>query len=414
MKSGIPLTLPFALFLLILLLIVLHPGAALWARSPGFAAPPHALFGIAFLLGLFFAQSRVSFLSLLMAAVTCRLNHVGFSGPDTAAGEATILLAAAGVPAVAALFYRLSERGVFTPHGMRRALIVAASLAVVTLLPAIPAFSRAVASASSGFVRPMSPWIPVPAAGLLALAISLPFLIAPKEHESPALGPLLGMALLFVFAALGFRSSLWEAEKERAAMLLFMTGSGATLIWAVLESAWRHANIDELTGLPGRRILKYHLRCLGSSYAVAMVDIDHFKSVNDRYGHDIGDQVLRFVAASLQRSEAGTAYRYGGEEFVIVTRRMEFEDFVAELELLRYAISQREFVIRGPDRPSRKPRRSFPPAGPRRRQAIPLTVSIGVARVDRRRITPQEVLEAADKALYQAKENGRNQLCKAR
>ena len=76
---------------------------------------------------------------------------------------------------------------------------------------------------------------------------------------------------------------------------------------------------DELTGLPGRRALNEKLQRMGRIYTLAMADVDHFKVFNDTHGHDVGDQVLRMVAAQLRRvSGGGHAYRYGGEEFTLV------------------------------------------------------------------------------------------------
>ena len=410
MKIPALLVFPLALFLLLLLLMVLHPGAATWGDSPTLTILPYLVFGMAALLGLFFAQSRVLFMALTLGILTLLLDHYVFGCQDLAKGSAIVFLAAVGVPALTAALYRLSERGVFNPHGATRAMAIAFYLLVLALLPQIPSFGQAVRSTPYALLKPISEWITVPAIGLVAFVGSLPFLLTGKEHESPALGSLLYFALLFCFAGLAFESALWAGGKGEPALLLFMSGAGITLVWAVLESAWRHANIDELTELPGRRVLKYHLRCLGSSYGIAVLDLDHFKSVNDKYGHEVGDHVRRFVAAELQRSAAGATFRYGGEEFVIVARNRELEDFVADLESLRYSISQREFVIRGPDRPARKPRRGSPNSSPRKRQALPLTVSIGVAMSNPRCASPQEVLEAADRALYRSKENGRNRV----
>src|SRR2546421_12493897 len=76
---------------------------------------------------------------------------------------------------------------------------------------------------------------------------------------------------------------------------------------------------DSLTQLPARRALNEALLRLGSQYTVGMVDVDHFKRINDSHGHDVGDQVLKMVAARLaQVGGGGRAYRYGGEEFAVI------------------------------------------------------------------------------------------------
>ena len=91
------------------------------------------------------------------------------------------------------------------------------------------------------------------------------------------------------------------------------------LVAAVAHEAYQMAFRDELTGLPGRRALNERLQRLGRSYVIAMADVDHFKKFNDTHGHDVGDQVLRLVAAQLRKiGGGGKAYRYGGEEFTLV------------------------------------------------------------------------------------------------
>jgi diguanylate cyclase (GGDEF)-like protein len=187
-----------------------------------------------------------------------------------------------------------------------------------------------------------------------------------------------------------------------------MSGAAMTFAWAVLESSWRSAHIDELTELPGRRALKHRLASLGSSYAIAVMDIDFFKKINDRYGHDTGDQVLRFVAAHLRKNEKGRTYRYGGEEFVMVCEDVALTTMVTDMEELRKSIDKSRFVVRSKDRPKEKPQNPSPPTTMPEERTIRVTVSIGVAASSDKYFSPDEVLVAADKALYRAKKDGRN------
>src|SRR4029077_7824091 len=78
------------------------------------------------------------------------------------------------------------------------------------------------------------------------------------------------------------------------------------------------AFVDALTGLPNRRALDEALARLSGDYALAMVDVDHFKQFNDTHGHDAGDRVLRSVAQQLRATRGGQAFRYGGEEFCLL------------------------------------------------------------------------------------------------
>ena len=165
---------------------------------------------------------------------------------------------------------------------------------------------------------------------------------------------------------------------------------------------------DGLTGLPARRALNEALQRLGGRYAVAMVDVDHFKKLNDRYGHDVGDQVLKMVAAKLAGAPGGgRAFRYGGEEFALLFPGRTVEECLPDLETLRQDVADAHFTIRRRLRPRRRPTTM---KTARRREQVAVTVSIGVAEPDGRRKTPDQVIQAADQGLYQAKDGGRNRV----
>ncbi len=165
---------------------------------------------------------------------------------------------------------------------------------------------------------------------------------------------------------------------------------------------------DELTQLPARRALKEVLLQLGSQYTVAMIDIDYFKKFNDRYGHDVGDQVLQMVASKLAKvGRGGKAFRYGGEEFTLIFPG-SLMDVIPHVERVRKTIESSEFLLRGPKRPRKKPEKSV--TTKKSLEKVSVTVSIGVAERDDRYRTPREVVKAADKALYRAKNSGRNRI----
>ena len=166
---------------------------------------------------------------------------------------------------------------------------------------------------------------------------------------------------------------------------------------------------DELTGLPGRRALTEALLRVGGRYAVAMVDVDHFKRFNDTYGHQVGDQVLRMVAAKLDRvGGGGRSFRYGGEEFAILFPNASAADAFPHIETLRKTIEATRFALRGPGRPRKKPATARP--RPTSRKEVSVTVSVGLAERDGRKTNAQQVIAAADKALYRAKGSGRNRV----
>jgi diguanylate cyclase (GGDEF)-like protein len=166
----------------------------------------------------------------------------------------------------------------------------------------------------------------------------------------------------------------------------------------LMDLLQKEAETDELTGLPNRRtFLDTAANLFRSSEQISlfMLDIDHFKNVNDTYGHDAGDEVLRALAA------AGTTYsrekdifpRIGGEEFVALLPETNLEQARSIAEKLRTVLEQQDFI------------HSW-----RIDQAIPFTVSIGVATRAPGEVEVGEVLKRADQALYRAKEGGRNRV----
>jgi len=191
----------------------------------------------------------------------------------------------------------------------------------------------------------------------------------------------------------------------------FMAAAGAILVVALLEESYRLAFRDTLTGLPGRRALEERLRGLRGRYVIAMVDVDHFKKFNDTHGHDIGDQVLKLVAARLAEvAGGGIAYRYGGEEFSVLFPDAALDEAMPHLDAIRASIQGYRMAVRAPGRPKRAE------DGSRRRGAgnpekhLSVTVSIGACARDERLRTPAQVIKAADEALYRAKQSGRNKV----
>jgi len=197
-------------------------------------------------------------------------------------------------------------------------------------------------------------------------------------------------------------------DRPRLMMLYF--GSGALILAvSLIEHAHAMAYLDPLTGLPNRRSLDEFLPQLHGRFSLAMVDVDHFKQFNDTYGHDAGDQVLRKVAGHLANlSGGGHAFRYGGEEFSLVFPGKSSKEAQPHLEALRARIEETGFSLRGSLRPKRKPRERR--SSPRGARKVHVTVSIGVAGLGDECGTSQAVLQAADRALYRAKQEGRNQV----
>ncbi|SDJ91535.1 GGDEF domain-containing protein [Natronincola ferrireducens] len=191
-------------------------------------------------------------------------------------------------------------------------------------------------------------------------------------------------------------------EDISVSLPIFYSTMGMLLIISVISSSYNMAYIDELTQIPSRRALEETLLKLGGQYTIAMLDIDFFKKFNDKYGHDVGDDVLAMVASILKGVDAGgKAFRYGGEEFTIVFSGKSMASVLPSLEKLRKDISQKSYIYKRKST-KRKQGKSNPA------KALKVTISIGVAEKNQKYTTPEEVRNAADKALYRAKKKGRN------
>ncbi len=203
------------------------------------------------------------------------------------------------------------------------------------------------------------------------------------------------------------------------------------LLHSMFRMYWFRVYIDELTGIPNRRALDEYTMFLDGEYTIAMVDIDHFKTFNDKYGHDEGDNVLRMVAKTLDTESKHKAYRYGGEEFCIVFERVNAEDASMYANKIRRALEERDFYIRSASSKasrskSRKSDKSKLSEGLKNifkkkkknqtkssKKATPgknvqVTISVGLANPDCVARDALAVIKKADKALYKAKEGGRN------
>jgi len=358
---------------------------------------PAAAFAAGLFLALRYRRGRLLF-CLLVLALGAWAPHWAKAGP---ARQLAFDGAAVLVPLNLLVLSLLPDRGVFTPAGWRRWAAVLGQAAVVAVVAvAAPAGGDAVFRASllaSGITR----WIGLPAPALLAfvLAFALLSVLTVREPEGPGRGALWALVACFVALTMG--------RPGVAATVAFSTGA-VILSVAVIETSYHQVYHDALTGLPGRRALDEEMLRLGERYAVAMVDVDHFKRFNDTFGHDVGDEVLRMVATRLGAvGLGGKAYRYGGEEFSILFPQLGADQARPALEAVRQAVATTQFTVRKRLRPRRKPHPVPARAGSRRSS---ITVSIGVAEPGGKLKTPEQVLQAADRALYQAKEQGRNRV----
>lgn len=166
--------------------------------------------------------------------------------------------------------------------------------------------------------------------------------------------------------------------------------------------------MDSLTGVwrrnMGEKVLEKMTR-EKKSFAIAFLDIDHFKAINDIYGHSAGDQVLKKFANRIKEKikEGDTMIRWGGEEFILVLENISEEDALKRVDQLRALIEGEEFEVKTESKEN---------PGTYVTRKIPVNMSSGVRHRegDEDEVTADMLIEQADRALYAAKEGGRNKV----
>lgn len=362
---------------------------------------PYIILAIGAILAWRFHRSRLALVIFILFISERSLYYFGANGAFAFDHDNSILLAnGILLPVNIALFYLVRERGFFNLGGMVRIIFI--------------------------LLQPLAVYLALRLQPDLFQYLSYQLLNYPQLESLPLSQPvvLVNGIILFVFftgALLGkggaiVRGFFWaliatllalSAKSNGQSATLYYSAAGLIIIAAVIETAYAMAFQDELTGLPARRALNTALHGLGRRYAIAMLDIDFFKKFNDRFGHDVGDQVLCMVASHLRRvGGGGKPYRFGGEEFTIIFPGKSKTDAIPYLEMLRQSIEAAQFGLRGKNRPKKPPKKM------KKAQAEPktvsVTISIGVAEADNKHPKPNSVMKAADQALYRAKKRGRN------
>jgi diguanylate cyclase (GGDEF)-like protein len=391
--------------LLLALSAALVNSSLLGRVAPSLAFYYFAVFAAGLLLAWRFNSSRVLFSLLALLLAHRAVDFFSFGQTHTGPGRTAVILAALLIPLnyIALAFMR--ERGL-TIAGIAPRFGMLFLQSVVVAVLCRPENSRTVSATTGENVLPS--WVLV---GFVAAAVVLVarFFQTRKPVETGFLWSLMAVFLWLGLAPIG------------AAADAYVATAGLILAASLIETSYVLAYHDELTGIRGRRAFNEAQLSLDQQYAIAIVDIDHFKHFNDTYGHDTGDQVLRMVASRLADvGGGGQAFRCGGEEFAILFRNTSAKDAFERLDVLRQVIQNSVFRFRGSERRNearpgqserRKPARKKAAAALQRpADDLSVTVSIGVAEPSTRYRQPEQVIHAADQALYRAKHNGRNRV----
>jgi diguanylate cyclase (GGDEF)-like protein len=378
-----------------------------------------------------FNSSRILFSLLVLLLAHRAVDFFSAGQVHTGPGRMAVALAALMIPLNFIVFAAMRERGlVVAGIAPRFGLLFLES--VVFAVMCRPENSS-IDPHRAAFAIPL--WILLSFVAAIALFVWRYFQTR-KPIEPGFVWSVAAVFLWLQFAPVGKASDAYVAT---AALILAAS---------MIETSYVLAYHDELTGIRGRRAFNESLLSLDQQYAIAIVDIDHFKNFNDTYGHDVGDQVLCMVASRLsQVAGDGQAFRCGGEEFAIVFRNTSAQEAFEHLDGLRQVIEKSTFQLRGADRRAlrsaetasdrragqtdrRKSKRKKAAAASARQKnteqgnlfpqslqppspspdRLSVTVSIGVAEPSTRYRQPEQVIQAADQALYRAKNKGRNRV----
>ncbi|HEV3036841.1 MAG TPA: GGDEF domain-containing protein [Candidatus Angelobacter sp.] len=363
---------------------------------------PYAVFAIGALLSWRFNRSRVLLAMVALAIVYAAILFYVFQQSENPGAASTILAAIALLlPMNLALFSAMQEKGIASLTGGLCMALIGMQLVVVALL-CRPELSDIAALLQ----RPFFQWkllnrLHISQPALIVFILSMAVLVVRFIWRPKPLEGGFFWALVTAFLAL-------NAASQGRAPGLYFTTAGLILVASLIEMSYHLAFLDELTGLPGRRAFNEAALKLSDNYSVAVVDVDHFKKFNDTHGHECGDQVLRMVANCLgEVSGGGQVFRYGGEEFAVIFVSKSAKQCLTHLDDLRQRIADTDFTVRGNDRRKNNlTKRSKAKHGNKKK--LQVTVSIGVACHNTRNFSFDQVVRAADKALYRAKDAGRN------
>jgi diguanylate cyclase (GGDEF)-like protein len=252
---------------------------------------------------------------------------------------------------------------------------------------ALPALLAAAALVTGGTTSPILVWFALP-------AVTLGFRFEPRGM---VIGTAYLMAMFLAATVLPDPDAAWE-QRQHLIAIAALIASTVILSGALVESDRAHrrrSTLDPLTGLFNRNALEQRLAELngqpckpeeGLTHAFLLCDLDHFKRVNDQFGHAAGDAVLQDVAYTMRAAlRAGDSiYRVGGEEILVILPGAGYEDALEIAERLRVAV------------------------GARRPVGVNVSLSIGVAVAESDIVDTKDLLARADAALYAAKASGRD------
>ena len=305
---------------------------------------PFVIFIIGMGLSWIFHHSREFNLFLLFTVIYISLSHYIWDPQLKVDSQLAYLLLLLLVPINFLLNFLLKERGILNQYGIRRFILLAIQLYFIAWLlehpyPVIKEY-LSFTYLKNNIIQLTPITQPILTATLLSGLIVLFRLIKTPSMLTAGIF----YSLIAVMMALHF-------YKTPQLTTIFILIAGLLMLISIIVNAYSLAYLDELTNLPSRRAMNQSISTLGKRYSIAMVDVDHFKKFNDKYGHDIGDQVLKKLASQLRQVRGGKAFRYGGEEFTVLFPNKNLHEARMFCNELCKKVADSPFMLRNKKRP---------------------------------------------------------------
>ena len=390
-------------FLIFLVVSFLRWGEQLSWYPTALQAFPYGLLLIGGYLGWRYRSTLLMFGILILALSDRALFYFCPNGPDAGgAGFVVFHLIAFLLPLNLLAISFVKEAGFLTKWSLVRlgVILLQAVMVLLFALAGITDKISIIAARWPGIYLPEGLVIVHAAAAAFFLAGCV-LLISILLHPGPV-----KVAFLWAQATVFFA---FNAEPPGERMTAYFYTAVAVLTIGVVEEHFSTATEDKVSGLPARRAMFKAFSKLKSSYAVAVVNIDHFKKLNDEEGYDAGNQILPVLALKIKAMmNEGDAYSMGGGEFAVLFPGKSALEAMHYVENFRKSVEENPFIVR--DRKRKKKKKAPGPPSSRFQKRLTITVSAGLAEPDDQNKDSHQVLEAAVKALRSAKKSGRNQV----
>ena len=374
---------------------------------------PYVGLSLIAILGWQINQTRIFWSTLLLLGFYFYLLHPNFFVISEGGRIHTLQMVSVAFPLTLSILYLLRESRLWSDQSLTRFILAAVPFALFVCLY----------SWTPDTYQKLYFWTPGPPT--IAQGRSIPHLAwitnalfllvvfySPDFKIRPFLTALMTTQIPFLYSIQDALLSTGQTDPKQSNFHVIISFTTITLILlhCILHMYWQKVYLDVLTGIPNRQAMDERLHTLSGNFALAMVDIDHFKKFNDTYGHAEGDNVLRMVAQHLQEYLGDRVYRYGGEEFCVVFDDKQKDKAEEMMDQARATMAKRKFALRG-NRRQKANGFKFPfQKDENRGKKVNITVSVGVATAGKTHKSPEEVIKRADHWLYEAKSNGRNRV----